>query len=176
MRNAFYLFDDAKDRFRARQVMETAEGVRAVPDNLVTIASATSPDSAMKSRIDNAIAAAECLVVLIGEHTDADPQVIYAVGRAVHEFRTPVIGVRIDKLADDDGAQGLPGDDPFSRSGLSARALLQIDTYDPPFTTSVFARSHIRYSLRDWMESAIRESMRRNEARGRRMRPSATCA
>ena len=175
MHNAFFAFDSELDSFRAQRIAETAEGVRAVPGNVDITFDDRPLDSPTKARIDAGIDAAECLVVLIGQNTASDPGVIYAISRAVHEFGIPVIGVRIDKLADENRLQGIAGDDPFARSGLSGRSLLQIETYDPPFSSSVFARSHIRYTLRDWVALAINESVRRS-ARVRRSRPRADSA
>lgn len=175
MLDAYFIYDTMQDRFPAQQIMSTTHGVQDVSRDAGAFAGTQPLDVATKARIDSDIAAADCLVVLIGQHTASDPRVIYAIGRAMHEFATPVIGVRIDKLADEDGFQGIAGDDPFTRSGLSGRALLQIETYDPPFTSSVFARSHIRFSMRDWIELAVKESVRRN-SRMRRSRPPATSA
>jgi hypothetical protein len=175
MLDALFLFDNALDRFRAQQVVENVAGVRAVPGNFGTASGDRSSfDSSIKEKIDAAVTSADCIVVLIGEKTAANPRVTYAVTRAVHDFDRPVIGIRIDKLNNEDGVQGIAGDDPFTRSGLSARTLLQLETYDPPFATGVFARSWIKFALRDWMELAVRESVRRNTARDRRSRRTVT--
>jgi hypothetical protein len=175
MLDALFLFDNALDRFRAQQVAEKVEGVRAMAGNFGPVSGdQRSLDPAITERIDAAVTAADCVVVLIGQNTAANPRVTYAVTRAVHDFDRPVIGVRIDKLNDENGVQGTAGDDPFVRSGLSARTLLQVETYDPPFATGVFARSWIRFALRDWMELAMREAARRNAARDRRARRTIT--
>jgi hypothetical protein len=174
MLDALFLYDNALDRFRAQQVVENVAGVRAVPRNFGIIPDDLSLDRSLRERIDAAVTGADCIVVLIGQNTAANPLVTYAITRAVHDFDKPVIGIRIDKLNDENGVQGTAGDDPFTRSGLSARAQLQLETYDPPFATGVFARSWIKFALRDWMELAVRESVRRNTARDRRSRRTVT--
>lgn len=174
MLDALFLFDNSLDRFRAQQVVENVAGVRAVPGNFGIAPADSSLDSALKEKIDAAVISADCIVVLIGQKTATNPLVTYAVTRAVHDFDKPVIGIRIDKLNNEDGVQGIAGDDPFTRSGISARTLLQLETYDPPFATGVFARSWIKFALRDWMELAVREAVRRNTARDRRSRRTVT--
>ena len=174
MLDAFFILDTDLDHFRAKKIAETAEGVRAVPGNFDITFDDQPLDFSTKARIDAGIDAAECLVVLIGQNTASDPGVIYAISRAVHEVGIPVIGVRIDKLGDEHRLQGIAGEDPFARSGLSGRSLLQIETYDPPYSSSVFARSHIRYTLRDWVALAINESVRRNARVRRSNRRSAS--
>lgn len=172
MFDVFFVFDNDHDASRALQITATSHEVRSISETAVQRAGEHPLDSSTKERIDAGITAADCLVVLIGENTASDHGVIYAVSRAVHDLNTPVIGVRIDKLADADGRQGIAGEDPFTRSGISARSLMHIDTYDPQFTSSVFARSHIRFSMRDWVDVAVRESLRRNSARDRRTQRS----
>jgi hypothetical protein len=174
MLDALFLYDSGLDRFRAQQVAEKVEGVRAVPGNFGPVSTDRALGSSLKARIDEAVTSADCVVMLIGEKTAADPRITYAVTRAIHDLGKPVIGIRIDKLTDENGTQGTAGDDPFTRSGLSARTVMQLETYDPPFTTGVFARSWIRFALRDWMEQAMRESVRRNTARDRRSRRTVT--
>jgi hypothetical protein len=174
MLDALFVFDAALDRFRAQQVAENVDGVRAVEGNFDPLLGEQPLGPLMKARIDEGVTSADCVVVLIGQKTAADPRVTYAVTRAVHDFDKPVIGVRIDKLVDENGIQGVAGEDPFTRSGLSARTLLQLETYDPPFETGVFARAYLRFAVRDWVELAIRESVRRNTARDRRSRRTVT--
>lgn len=168
MLSFFYIFDADNDLSRARQL--TASG-----DESAT-ASASSLDFALVSRqaddvvrafIDAQLAQTSCLVVLIGQHTASQRWVKYAIGMA-RNLDKPIIGVNIDKLADADGNQGIAGSNPFASAGMTVRALSALEIYDPPFTTSVFARSHITYNLPDWVRLAVREAGWKRDSRARR--------
>ena len=87
---------------------------------------------------------------------------------AARHHGVPIIGVTVDRIADERGQQGAAPRDPFADLGLSPRALSQIEVYEPPFVLSVFARAHIAYGVTDWTELAVRENARRLGSRGGR--------
>jgi hypothetical protein len=166
--NVFYMFDTENDFFRARKVTITSHDPAATgPANVDYDMLTGQRDDDVRDWIDQRLALSSCLVVLIGEHTANQRWVKYAIGMA-RNLDLPMIGVNIDKLADADGRQGVAGPNPFASAGMTPRALSALEIYDPPFTSSAFARAHIRYALPDWVELAVREDRSRRDVRARR--------
>jgi hypothetical protein len=166
--DVFYMFDTENDLFRARKLtLPNDDPTVAVPTSLDYETMSSHRDDDVRDWIGEQLAGSSCLVVLIGQHTADHRWVKYAIGMA-RSLDVPMIGVNIDKLADAEGRQGIPGPNPFASAGMTARALSALEIYDPPFTTSAFARAHIRYALRDWVEQAVREDRSRRDLRSRR--------
>jgi hypothetical protein len=168
MTTYFFVFDIDSDLSRARRLTAPDDiTVTAAPPIADYRTMVDRSDEQIRIWIDAQLAATSCLVVLIGQHTANQRWVKYAIGMA-RQLELPMIGVAIDKLTDDHGNQGVTGPNPFANAGMSARTLSALEIYDPPFATSSFARAHIRYSLPDWVETAIRENRWRQESRTRR--------
>lgn len=168
MLNFFYIFDTETDLFRAGQLAATTSGpTAATPTTLDYELLNSQRDDEVRHWIDEQLALSSCLVVLIGQHTANQRWVKYAIGMA-RQLEKPMIGVAIDKLVDEEGHQGIAGTSPFASAGMSPRALAALEIYDPPFATSAFARAHIKYSLPDWVELAVREDRWRRDTRVRR--------
>ena len=164
----FFMFDTDGDLSRARKLTATDDvKVTAEPPIADYASMVDQSDDEIRFWIDAQLAATSCLVVLIGQNTANQRWVKYAIGMA-RQLELPMIGVAIDKLTDDGGNQGVVGPNPFTNAGMSARAISALEIYEPPFTTSSFARAHIRYGLPEWVETAIRENRLRRESRVRR--------
>jgi hypothetical protein len=167
--NVFYMFDTENDLFRARKVTPAAheQSSDTAPAELDYDTMADYRDDEVRDWIDEQLALASCLVVLIGQHTASQHWVKYAIGVA-RNLDKPMIGVTIDKLTDAEGNQGVSGANPFASAGMSARALSAVEIYEPQFATSAFARAYIRYALPTWVELAVREGGSRRDVRSRR--------
>lgn len=164
----FFMFDTDGDLSRARKLTATDDVKVAAEPPIADYANMVDQsDDEIRFWIDAQLAATSCLVVLIGQNTANQRWVKYAIGMA-RQLELPMIGVAIDKLTDDGGNQGVVGPNPFTNAGMSARAISALEIYEPPFTTSSFARAHIRYGLPEWVETAIRENRLRRESRVRR--------
>ena len=167
MFSVFPLYDLDNDSFRVQQL--NPEGVEMVPlpGDIHLDALASQSDADVRNWLDGQIESTSCVVVFIGENTAGRRWITYVIGKA-RELGKPMVGVAIHALADENGAQANAGESPFANSGMSARALSQIETYSPAFATSVFVRSHIRYGLGDWIAAAVREHQRAQPGRSRR--------
>jgi hypothetical protein len=166
--NVFFLYDTENDLFRARKLTHEGHDPEASgPANVDYDMMTGQRDDDVRDWMDSRLERSSCLVVLIGEHTASRRWVKYAIGMA-RNLDVPMIGVKIDKLTDADGNQGIAGSNPFASAGMTARALSAVEIYDPQFATSAFARAYIRYALADWVELAMREDRARRDTRSRR--------
>ncbi|CAD5998692.1 TIR domain-containing protein [Agreia sp. COWG] len=169
MPHNFYVFDRLSDVSRAARIAAHPALAPGMDAHVLAFAKTIElPDGSAPLWLHEHLADAECLVVLIGASTVNDRWVREAIAVA-RSYEMPIIGVTIDRVADEDGEQGATPRDPFVTLGLSPRALSQIEVYVPPFVLSAFARSHIAYSLPDWVALAVRENARRVGSRGGRI-------
>ncbi|MEY8566968.1 TIR domain-containing protein [Corynebacteriaceae bacterium 7-707] len=126
----YYSFHHRKDADRVRSVSET-DGVRGQPllDRREWDEVKAGGNRAVKEWIDEKMAAAEAVVVLVGADTAVRHWVRYEIRKAWEDGR-PLLGVRIHGLASSTGGADEEGEDPFGR----VEGVHDVPLFDPTRT------------------------------------------
>lgn len=112
--------------------------------------------SKIKEWIDSQMAMRSCIVVLVGAETSTRDWVKYEIEKAM-ELHKGIVGIRINKLKDKDGAQDREGPNPFYNIFTKSRKRLSnfVTLFEPSYKTSTFVYSEIKENLEDLIEEAI---------------------
>lgn len=112
-RRVFFSFEYRKDAWRASMVrnMGKVDKSSAFSDNDWEEVKWKN-DAAIRKWIDEQMAMRSCIIVLIGATTSTRRWVKYEIEKA-YELGKGIVGIRIDRLEDQNGEQTTEGSNPF---------------------------------------------------------------
>lgn len=158
-RNVFYSFAYAEDHSRAAQVRNIGaiHGNTPLRDNDWE-AVKRGGDTAIKKWIEEQLDGTSCTIVLVGASTALRPWVNYEIERSWNRGRG-VFGIRIHRLRNFAGQQGVRGANPFDElhftGGLKRSLAYVVPLHDPLTTDSKEAYGQIARNIEQWVEAAI---------------------
>lgn len=159
-RQVFFSFEFGKDAWRASQVrnMGKVDGSSTFSDNDWEEVK-TKDEKTIKKWIDGQMAMRSCLVVLIGATTSSRKWVKYEIEKA-YELQKGIVGIRIDRLKDQNGNQTLEGADPFYQMYTKDGSRLSnyVTIFKSIFRSSEYVYNDIKNNIEDLIESAIEKS------------------
>lgn len=158
-RHVFYSFHFANDFWRTQQV----RNINALEGQTLCNANAWEEvkrqgNAAIERWIDTHMQGKSCVVVLVGSQTASRPWVRHEISKGWNEGRG-VLGIRIDKLRDNNGATGVPGANPLVGVTFrgSTRTLADVAPLKVPAGgDSKAAYAAIADNIEGWIEEAIR--------------------
>jgi hypothetical protein len=153
----YYSFHHKRDADRIRLVGEI-DGVQGQPllDREEWTGVKAGGNRAVKDWIDEKMAAADAVVVLIGADTAVRHWVRYEIEKAWEDGR-PLLGVRIHGLASSTGAADEEGTDPFER----VEGVHGVPVFDPTSTDAdgvidtQATYENLRSQLADWCSQGV---------------------
>lgn len=159
-RQVFFSFEFGKDAWRASQVrnMGKVDGSSTFSDNDWEEVK-TKDEKTIKKWIDGQMAMRSCLVVLIGATTSSRKWVKYEIEKA-YELQKGIVGIRIDRLKDQNGNPTLEGADPFCQMYTKDGSRLSnyVTIFKSIFRSSEYVYNDIKNNIEDLIESAIEKS------------------
>ncbi len=116
-------------------------------------------DGAIRQWIDDQMAYKSAVVVLIGAQTASRPWVRYEIGHA-WDNRKPLVGIRIQGLADQNGYTDSSGSNPFSEVALQGGGNVGqfVPIYNPVGLTNQAVYADIKRNLATWVANAYKRS------------------
>lgn len=159
-RQVFFSFEYRKDAWRASQVrnMGKVDKSSTFSDNDWEEVKWKS-DSAIRKWIDEQMAMRSCIVVLIGATTSTRPWVKYEIEKA-YELGKGIVGIRIDRLKDQNGDQTSEGSNPFYQlytdNGL--RLSNYVTVFKSKYSSSSYVYDDIKEHIEDIIEDAIKKA------------------
>lgn len=116
-------------------------------------------DQAIKNWIEEQMKYKSAVVVLVGEQTAQRRWVKHEIAYA-WDNRKPLVGVRINGLADRNGCTDTAGSDPFKMVGLKGGGTVGdfVTLYNPIGSTSQQVYASISNNLPSWGDSAYKRS------------------
>lgn len=116
-------------------------------------------DGAIRQWIDDQMAYKSAVVVLIGAQTASRPWVHYEIGHA-WDNRKPLVGIRIQGLADQNGYTDSSGSNPFSEVALQGGGNVGqfVPIYNPAGLTNQAVYADIKRNLATWVANAYKRS------------------
>ena len=155
-RKVFYSFHYANDYWRTQQIRNIGfiEGSKPASANDWE-AVKRGGDTAIENWIDNQLVGKSCTVVLVGAETANRKWVIHEIIQSWNA-KKGVLGIRIHKLKDSDGNQGVAGPNPFDNVTVRGTPMSSIvKIYSPNTTVSTEAYKIISDGIADWIETAV---------------------
>jgi len=156
-RQVFFSFEYRKDAWRASKVrnMGKVDNSSTFSDNDWEEVKWKS-DTAIKKWIDAEMAMRSCIVVLVGATTSSSKWVKYEIEKA-YELGKGIVGVRIDRLEDQNGKQTTAGSNPFYQiyTDNLTRLSSHVELYEPQHLMSANAYNDIKDNLERLIEKAI---------------------
>ena len=156
-RQVFFSFEYRKDAWRASMVrnMGKVDNSSTFSDNDWEEVKWKS-DTAIKKWIDDQMAMRSCIVVLVGATTSTRRWVKYEIEKA-YELGKGIVGIRIDRLEDQNGEQTTEGSNPFYQvyTDNGSRLSSHVELYEPPYRTSTYAYNDIKDNIERLIEEAI---------------------
>lgn len=115
-------------------------------------------DDAIKKWIDDEMTGRTCAIVLVGAQTASRKWVTYEISKAWNDGRG-VLGIRINKLLNNNGLQSTPGGNPFdtvtfTKTQIKLSTIAPLKT--PAGTDSKATYATIAANIEDWIEEAIK--------------------
>lgn len=116
-------------------------------------------DAAIKKWINNQMAYKKAVVVLIGSGTANRPWVQYEIVKAWNA-KKPLVGIRINGLADSSGKTDRAGADPFAKATFQGGGSLAdyIPVYTPTGSTTKEVHASIATNISSWVDGAYTRS------------------
>jgi hypothetical protein len=155
-RRAFYSFHYGADSWRAGKVrnMGVVEGLEPISDNDWETVK-RGGDRAIRNWIDRQLKGRSCTIVLIGEHTAGRPWINYEIEKS-WSMGKGLLGIRINRLTDQDNCKSWKGANPFRCVRVGGRKLSRIvKVHTPNGIRSKTVYGNIRGSIAGWVEDAI---------------------
>ena len=157
-RQVFFSFEYRKDAWRASMVrnMGKVDNSSTFSDNDWEEVKWKS-DSAIKKWIDEQMAMRSCIVVLIGATTSTRSWVKYEIEKA-YELGKGIVGIRIDRLEDQNGNQTNEGSDPFYQiyTDNGSRLSNYVTVFKSLYSTSKYVYDDIKDNIEQLIEDAIK--------------------
>lgn len=115
--------------------------------------------AAIERWIADQMAYKSAVVVLVGRETAERPWVRHEIAYA-WDHHKPLVGIRINGLADSARKTDLPGDNPFSRVALQGGGTVgdYVPLYTPSGSNSQSVHGAIKQNLTVWVNSAYKRS------------------
>lgn len=159
-KTVFYSFHYDNDSWRVQQIMNlgSLEG-QTILNSQDWEAVKQQGDTAIEKWIDEQMAYKKAVVVLIGSGTANRPWVQYEIAKAWNG-KKPLVGVRINGLANSSGDTDRPGANPFSKVTLKGGGTVgdYVPVYTPSGSTSKEVHADIKANLSSWVDSAYTRS------------------
>ena len=116
-------------------------------------------DSAIRKWIDEQMAMRSCIVVLIGATTSTRAWVKYEIEKA-YELGKGIVGIRIDRLKDQNGDQTSEGSNPFYQlyTDNGSRLSNYVTVFKSKYSTSSYVYDDIKEHIEDLIENAIKKA------------------
>lgn len=162
-RRVFYSFHFAGDFWRTQQIrnINAISGQKlATPNTWEQVK--RRGDAAVRNWIEDELNGKSCVVVLVGTHTASRRWVRYEIRRG-WELGKGVVGIRVNRLLNQNGQGSVKGESPFERVLLPGRALTLAriaPLHTPLGLTSQQTYASIATNIEAWIEDAI--AVRRN--------------
>ncbi|NCC30849.1 MAG: molecular chaperone Tir [Chloroflexia bacterium] len=158
-RRVFFSFHFLNDFWRTQQVRNigSLEGQTLCSPNDWEAAKRKG-DAAIKAWIDDQMHGKSCVIVLVGAETANRPWVIHEISKGWNDKRA-VLGIRIDKLLDNNRRPSVAGVNPFSKVNFSGttRTLANVAPLKVPTgADSKAVYASIANNIEAWIEEAIR--------------------
>ncbi|KXU94745.1 molecular chaperone Tir [Stenotrophomonas sp. DDT-1] len=157
-RNVFFSFHFNNDFWRTQQVrnMGSLEGQKLYTANEWEDVKKNGSDE-IEKWIDRSLIGKTCVVVLVGAETANRPWVITEIVKGWNSGKG-VVGIRIDKLLDDDSRPSTAGLNPFDKVHLKSGTVPLSDhvkLVTPVGADSKAVYAHIQANIEQWIEEAI---------------------
>ena len=156
-RRVFFSFEFKKDAWRASQVrnMGKVDSSSTFSDNDWEEVRLKT-DTAIKKWIDDQMSYRSCIVVLIGATTSTRKWVKYEIDKA-YELGKGIVGIRIDRLEDQNGEQTTEGSNPFYSVYASDGSRLSnyVTVFKSDYRSSKYVYDDIKENIEQLIEDAI---------------------
>lgn len=156
-RQVFFSFEYRKDAWRASMVrnMGKVDYSSTFSDNDWEEVKWKS-DAAIKKWIDDQMDMRSCIVVLIGATTSTRRWVKYEIEKA-YELGKGIVGIRIDRLEDQNGEQTTEGSNPFYQiyAGDGSRLSNHVTVFKSAYRSSKYVYDDIKENIEQLIEDAI---------------------
>lgn len=158
-RRVFFSFHFSNDFWRTQQVrnINSLEGQALCSPNAWEEVKRKG-DASIKKWIDDQMDGKTCVVVLVGADTANRPWVIHEISKGWNDKRA-VLGIRIDKLLDNNSRTSVAGPNPFSKVSFTGKTRTLADVVPfkiPTGTDSKAVYASIANNIEAWIEEAIR--------------------
>lgn len=159
-KTVFYSFHYDKDAWRVQQIvnMGALEG-QSILNAQAWEEVKQQGDPAIEKWIDNQMAYKKAVVVLIGSGTANRSWVQYEIAKAWNA-KKPLVGIRINGLADSSGKIDSAGADPFAKVTFQGGGSLAsyVPVYTPSGSTSKEVHADIAANINSWVDGAYARS------------------
>jgi len=159
-KTVFYSFHYDNDSWRVQQVsnMGVVEG-QPILNSQEWEAVKQQGDTAIQEWIDEQMSYKKAVVVLIGSETADRRWVQYEIAKA-WDAKKPLVGIRINGLADSSGATDSAGANPFSKVSLQGGGTVAdyVPVYNPSGSTSQAVYADIKANITSWVDGAYSRS------------------
>ena len=159
-RRVFFSFEYRKDAWRASMVrnMGKVDKSSTFSDNDWEEVK-WKRDSAIRNWIDEQMAMRSCIIVLIGATTSTRPWVKYEIEKA-YELGKGIVGIRIDRLKDQNGNQTTEGSNPFYQlyTASGSRLSNYVTVFKSKYRSSTYVYDDIKDNIEDLIEDAINKA------------------
>lgn len=155
-RSVYYSFHYDRDAWRVQQIIQMGalEGQQILNAQKWEEVKRKG-DAAIESWIANEMSYKKAVVVLVGAQTASRPWVLYEIRKAWTD-KKPLVGIRINGLADNDQKTDAAGANPFEKVTLQGGG--NLGAYVPLFTptglTSQQVHASIKSNLESWVDRA----------------------
>lgn len=159
-KTVFYSFHYDNDAWRVQQIVNMG----ALEGQIILNAQdweevKLQGDAAIKKWIDDQMAYKKAVVVLIGSDTANRPWVQHEITKA-WDVKRPLVGIRINGLADSSGNTDSAGADPFANVELQGGGSVAdyVPVYTPSGSTSKEVHAAIAANISSWVDGAYARS------------------
>jgi hypothetical protein len=148
----FYSFHYDRDSWRVQQVvnMGALEG-QPILNSQEWESIRRRGEDAIKDWISKQMSYKSAVVVLVGAQTDTRSWVQYEITKAWNDKR-PLVGIRVNGLADSNGRTDYPGGNPFAKVSLQSGHTLAdyVPLYEPAGSSSSAVYASIKNNIVNW--------------------------
>jgi hypothetical protein len=156
----FYSFHYDRDAWRVQQIinMGALEG-QTILNAQKWEEVKRKGDQAIQDWIADQMKYKTAVVVLAGNQTANRPWVQYEISYAWNNYK-PLVGIRINGLADSSGNSDSPGENPFKRVTLKGGGTVAdyVPLFQPTGSTTQQVHASIKSNLTAWVDRAYKRS------------------